>query len=55
MQELKAAGVNSATQKLGGIVFTKLEWLAFYENGIKKMELEVQCCFIDALVLIAMG
>ena len=51
VQELKVAGVDLATQKLGGIMFTKLEWLVFYENGMKKMESEVQCCFTDALRL----
>ena len=36
-------------------MFTKLEWLAFYKNSIKKMEWEVQCCFTDASGLMAMA
>ena len=55
VQELKAAGVNLATQKLGGIMFTKLEWLEFYESGIKKIESEVQCRFTDPSGLTAMA
>ena len=43
-----------ATQKPGGIIFTKVEWLAFYQSGIQKMDSEVQCCFTDALGLMAM-
>ena len=44
-----------ATQKLGGIMFTKVEWLSFYEGNVQKSESEVQCCFTDASGLMVMA